>query len=140
MQDASTVLMGATQSSYKTVENHKGDIEAGIAVRLKSDDTLSVILADGSLSGVSLGKDLSNTGYCPIVRKGTRVPILLTAAFEPVIGAQVFISDTTGKAGASGAGFTGTNAFYSSLKLNARKEDGSTVANGVAYIDLAGGL
>lgn len=140
MQDASKVVMGATQSTAKEATCYKGDVEAGLVVRQKSDNTLSLAKADGGILGVSLGKDLSNAGYTSIVRKGLAVPVLLTAAFTPVVGAVVNISDTTGKAGAAGAGFTAVNAIYASGALTAIKEDGSSVANGAAFIDMTGGL
>jgi hypothetical protein len=107
---------------------------------LKSDDTVSVAAADGLPLGVSLGKSLSETGRTAICRRGERVPVLLTAAFTPVIGAQVHISDTTGKAVAAGAGATGMNAVYVSGVLTAVKEDGTEVASGAALIDMPGGL
>lgn len=138
--DATKIPMGATQSSFKHVDNRLGSIEAGLIVRLKSDDTISIAAADGLPLGVSLGKSLSDTDRTAIVTAGSRVPILLTASFSPVKGAQVHISDTTGKAIASGAGATGMNAVYSSTKLIAVKEDGTEVADGVAYIEMPGGL
>lgn len=140
MHDANQVLMGATQSSLKNVDNYKGSIAAGTIVRLKSDGTISVASADGLPLGVSLGKDLSNVGRTAVCRKGVRVPVRLTAAFTPTIGAQVHFSDTTGLAIASGAGATGMNAVYSSGPLDAVLEDGSIVTDGCAYIDFPGGL
>lgn len=141
--DANKVLMGTTQSSYKVVTNHNGSIEAGKIVRLKSDDTISLAAADGSPLGVSLGKDLSDIGRTAIVRKGTRVPLLLTAAFNPTVGAQVHISDTTGVGIASGAGATGMNAVYASGRLTGGGIDETTglaTDLGVALIDFPGGL
>ena len=138
--DASKVQMGTTLSNIREVSNKKGTIAAGLAVRLKSDDTISVALADGSPMGISLGKDLSNTGETAIARKGIQVPILLTNGFTPTKGAQVNISDTTGKAIASGAGATAVNAFYSSGALSAVDEAGSAIADGAALIDFPGGL
>lgn len=137
---ATKVQMGMTQSSFKNIDNRAGSIAAGLAVRLKSDDTISVASADGSLLGISCGRSQSDTARTAIVRKGTRVPIQLTAAFQPVIGAQVNISDTTGKAGTAGAGFTGVNAVYVSAELTAIDEDGVETAAVVALIDFPGGL
>lgn len=134
------VLMGMTRSSFRHAEPRKGSIAAGLIVRLKSDDTISVAKADGQALGLSLGKDLSNIGYTSIVKSGTAVPIQLTAAFTPTIGAQVHISDTTGAAIASGAGATGMNAVYVSGPLTRINEDGTETAAGVALIDMAGGL
>lgn len=144
MHNPNEALLGSTKNSYKEVSNHKGIITAGYAVRLKSDDTLSVALADGNLLGISLGKDLSDIGFTAICRKGVGVPVVLTDAFNPVIGAVVYISDTTGKAIASGAGATAVNAVYASERIGGSgvaggiQEDGTTI--GVAYIDFPGGL
>lgn len=138
--DASKVVMGNVTNTFKNIDNRSGSIEAGLIVRLKSDDTISIASADGSPLGISCGKDLSDTARTAIVRKGSRVPVLLTAAFSPTIGAQVHISDTTGKAIASGAGATGMNATYVSGALTAITEDGTEVASGVALIDMPGGL
>lgn len=138
--DASKVYMGSTQSNIKEVDNKKGVIAAGLAVRLKSDDTISVAAADGNLLGISLGKDLSDISRTSIARKGVDVPILLTNGFTPVIGAQVNISDTTGKAGTAGAGFTAVNAIYKSAVLSAVDEAGAAIADGAAKIDFIGGL
>lgn len=138
--DASKIKMGSTLSSDRTVDNRKGEIAAGLAVRSKSDGSISIAAADGSLMGISLGKDLSGSKHTAICRRGLDVPVLLTASFTPVIGAQVHISDTTGKAGAAGAGFTGVNAVYTSTAKDAILEDGSTVTAGAAYIDMQGGL
>lgn len=139
--DASKVQMGATVSNIREVSNHVGTIAAGLAVRLKSDDTISTALADGSLMGISLGKDQSNTGHTAICRKGIAVPVLLTNGFTPTKGAQVAISDTTGKAKAyTGSGDSYVNAFYSSGALSAVDEAGDAIADGAALIDFPGGL
>lgn len=138
MHDATKVLLGSTQSSFKTIDNRAGVIPAGKIVRLKSDDTISIAAADGQALGISAGRSLSNTDRTAVVRRGSRVPVLLTSAFTPVIGAQVFIDDTTGIAKASGSGVTGVNAVYSSSTLTGVDEDGNT-AN-VALIDFPGGL
>lgn len=140
MHDPNKVLMGTTQSSYKVVTSHKGAIAAGAIVRQKSDGTISLAAADGNPLGISLGKDLSNTDFTAVCRQGLRVPVRLTASFNPTVGAQVHISDTTGLAIASGAGATGMNATYVTGRLSGGgiAEDGTTV--GVALIDFGGGL
>ena len=138
--NATKVLMGMTRSSFRHADPRAGNIEAGKIVRLKSDGTISLLAADGLPLGISLGKDLSGAGHTSIVRSGLEVPVLLTAAFNPTIGAQVYISDTTGLAAASGAGATGMNAVYKSQALTAIKEDGTEVASAVALIDMQGGL
>lgn len=137
--DPTRIQLGTTQSNIKDVDNRVGAVDAGKIVRLKSDGTLSLAAADGSPLGISLGKDLSNTNKTAVARTGLRVPILLTAAFTPAIGAQVHVSDTTGLAIASGAGATGLNATYVTGIMTGVKEDGVTEAN-VALIDFPGGL
>lgn len=136
--DASKVLLGSSRSSFRVVDNKVGSIAAGLAVRQKSDGTISTALADGSLLGISFGKDLSNAGRTNICRAGLQVPVLLASAFTPTLGDQVHIDDTTGEAAASGTGKTGVNAVYASAVLTGVKEDGTT-AN-VALIDFQGGL
>lgn len=137
--DANQVLMGATQSTFKNVDNHAGNLAAGLIVSLKSDDTITTTVADGAQIGVSLGKDLSGTdAFTPIVRKGTKVPVLLQSnAVNPVIGAQVYVHATSGKADSSG---TALNATYASGELDALLEDGTKVVDGCALIDFPGGL
>lgn len=138
MHDSTKVLLGSTISTVREVDNRKGVIAAGTIVRLKSDDTISVASADGSPLGISVGRSLSDTSRTAIARKGLGVPVLLTAAFTPTIGAQVNISDTTGKAIAAGAGATAMNATYASTTMVGVDEDGSSVD--VALIDFPGGL
>lgn len=136
--DASKVLMGATANSFKVVTNAKGEIAAGLAVRQKSDGTISKAKADGELLGISLGKDLSNTDFTAIVRQGLQVPVLVQSGSTPVLGAQVGIDDTTGEAADIDTGVTGVNAVYSKVGLTGVKEDGTTAT--VALIDFQGGL
>lgn len=136
--DPTKVLMGSTQSSFRTVDSKKGTVAAGLIVRLKDDDTLSTASADGAPLGISLGGDLSDIGRTAIVRRGTMVPVHLTDAFTPVIGAQVHISNTTGRAMASGGTATGMNAKYRSGVLDGVLADGSVIR--VALIDFEGGL
>lgn len=138
--DATKVLMGASRSNIKEVDNRAGSIAAGLIVRLKSDNTISIASADGLPLGISLGRSLSDTSRTAICRKGLSVPVVLTNGFTPTIGAQVNISDTTGKAIASGAGATAMNAVYASSTLTGIDEDGSALADGCALIDMPGGL
>ncbi len=136
--DTNQVLMGSTNSSFKTVNPVAGPIAAGLAVVLASDNSTSTTLASGGLIGVSLGKDLSNTNLVPVVRRGTGIPILLQSnAVNPVIGAPVYLHATSGKADSSG---TLVNATYASGELDAVLEDGSIVTDGCALIDFPGGL
>jgi len=138
------IQLGTTQSSFRTIDNVPGTIAAGKVVHAKSDGTYTVAIADGAAIGVSVGKDLSDIARTAVCRRGTGVPILLTAAFDPTIGTQVNISDTTGLAIAAGAGATGVNAVYASGRQggtgvnNGIDEDGNAV--GVALIDFPGGL
>lgn len=138
--DATKVQMGTTRSSSREVDNRAGSIAAGLIVRLKSDNTISIAAADGNALGISLGKDLSDITRTAVCRKGLGVPVQLTAAFSPAVGAQVNISDTTGKAIAAGAGATGVNAVYVSGALTMVAEDGTETASSVALIDMPGGL
>lgn len=138
MHDSGKVLMGSAVSSAREVVNHVGTIEAGLVVRLKSDDTISVALADGHAIGISMGKELSDIGRTAIARKGLGIPVKLASGFTPAVGAQVSISDTTGEAMAAGTGATAVNAVYASAKLVGIGED--TLSKDVALIDFPGGL
>lgn len=142
-QNTSQVAMGSTGSSVKEVTNHIGERAAGLVLRLKSDDTLSITKADGNLLGVSLGKSLSDTARTAVCRKGLRVPVQLKAGFDPDIGAVVSVDDATGLAAGDGTR-TAVNAHYVTGRIGGtgvnggQQEDGTTV--GVAMIDFPGGL
>lgn len=138
MHDATKILMGQTGSSVKEVENRAGVKEAGLGIRLKSDDTLSTTLADGALIGISLGKSLSNTDRTAIVRRGLRVPVKLASGYEPEIGEQLGIDDVTGEADEVGAGVTACNGVFASEILTGVAEDGTEVD--CALVDFPGGL
>lgn len=138
--DATKVQLGTGDSNIKEVDNRPGEIAAGLAVSLKSDGSLSLAIADGARIGVSMGKSLSGLARTSVAREGHRIPIKLTASFTPTVGAVVHISDTTGKAGTAGAGFTASKAIYVSGKLTGVEEDGTIFADGVARIDFPGGL
>lgn len=133
--DPTKVVMGASLSSFKTVDNHSGEVAAGKVVVLTSGDALSTTLSAGSILGVSMGKSLSDTARTAIVRRGLKVPVLLGDGFTPSIGAQVQFHATDGTAVASG---TAVNAIFASSTLTGMLEDGTT-AN-VALIDFQGGL
>ncbi len=139
-QNANIVQLGTVQSNVKTVHNRIGSIEAGKGVRLKSDGTVSTSKADGALLGISLGVDQSYTDKMAYVSKGARVPVLLTAGFTPVVGAVVYLSDTTGMAKASATDSTACAAVYSKLLSDgAIVEDGSSTVT-AALVDFVGGL
>lgn len=140
MHSASTVYMGVTKSNIIESDNWAGDpatFLAGLCVHLDDDNDLSLAAADGAKLGISLGKSLSDHKRTSVVRRGLRVPILLTNGFTPTIGAQVQISTTTGKAVSSG---TAVNAVYVSSTLTAYDENGDAIADGCALIDFPGGL
>lgn len=134
---SSKVYLGSTKSSYKEIDNRLGVVGAGLAVYLHSNESIDTTAASGGLLGISAGKSLSDTSRTAIVRKGLLVPILLTNGLTPVIGAQVQISTTTGKAVTSG---TAVNAVYRSAVLSCVDEAGDAVADGCALIDYQGGL
>lgn len=84
MQDATKRLLGATGESGKESQSFNDDptvFLVGLAVRRKSDNTLSLSSADGQLIGVSLGKDLSDAKRTVVCRTGLRVPMRVTDAF-----------------------------------------------------------
>lgn len=138
MHNPSEVLMGAGRSNIRDVSNIKGIVEAGLVVRLKSDNTPSLAKADGNILGLSIGRDLSATDFTAVARKGLEFPIKLAEGFTPVIGAAVHVSDTTGMAGPSGVGYTAVNATYRTAKLVGIGED--KLNKDVALIDFPGGL
>ena len=140
MHSATTVYMGSHASNIMESFNKSADpatFKAGMCGHLKSDDTVSLALADGSKIGISLGRSLSDTKRTTFVCRGTKVPVLLANGFTPTIGAQVQISTTTGLAVASG---TAVNAYYRTSTLTAYDEDGVVIADGAALIDFPGGL
>lgn len=136
--------MGATGSSFKTVDNVPGTLVAGTLVHSKSDGTYTNAAADGVATGISLGRDLSDIARSAICRRGTQVPLKLTSGFNPTVGAQVTIDDVTGLGKAAGSGVTGYNAIFATGRVggsganNGIDEDGNAV--GVALIDFPGGL
>jgi hypothetical protein len=142
MHDSSKIQMGTTGSNLGESFSKLGSIAAGLVVRQKSDGTITLAKSDGSALGVSLGKDLSNTGFTAIKSSGLKVPVKLASGFTtPAKGGQVAISDTTGEAVAyTGSGDSYVNAYYASGPLTRVDEDGTETANGAAYIDMPGGL
>jgi hypothetical protein len=137
MSHSSKVYLGNVQSSHKEIDNRAGVVGAGLAVYLHSNDGINTTASAGALLGVSVGKSQSDTSRTAICRKGLNVPILLDTGLTPVIGTQVQISTTTGKAVLSG---TAVNAVYKSAVLVCVDEAGDTVADGCALIDFQGGL
>lgn len=150
MHDATKVLLGTTQSSYREgiTSYAVADVAtfpAGTIVRLKNDGTLSVTKGDGEYLGVSLGKSLSDTSRIAVLKAGLKVPVLLTddsAEYAYVVlGASVYVDDVSGLANIVDDGNVTTtisSAIYVSGALDGINEAGSTVK--VALIDMVGGL
>lgn len=151
--NANHALMGGTGSSVKEVTNFQSvsgtPVEAGLACILESSGKISIDSSEGSLVGISLGKDLSDTGRTAVCRKGLRVPVKLKSGFNPTVGAAVAIEDDTGLARAyTGSGDRYVNAVFSSGRLGGSGETGGVAEGatgdtgtiGVAYIDFPGGL
>lgn len=139
--DVSKVMMGTTRSSFKVVDNVPGSIAAGLVVCAKSDGTYTTAAADGASVGVSLGISLSGHARTAVCREGMGVPVQVGSG-TPVKGAQVAVSDTTGKTvDYTGSGNRYINAVYATAKLTAGGIDESGgAAVDVAIIDFPGGL
>ncbi len=147
--NADHALMGATGSSIKEVTNYPTttSLEAGLVAHLKSDGKVTKAKADGNPVGVSLGKDLSDTGRTPVCRKGLKVPLKLKASFNPTVGAQVLIDDAEGYGTGDGSN-TAVNAVYATGRLGGSGQTGGIAEGattdsgtiGVALIDFPGGL
>jgi hypothetical protein len=151
--DTSKVLMGGTGSSHKEVTNYPSiagvAMEAGLACILESSGKVSLDTSEGALVGISLGKDLSDTGRTVVCRKGLRVPVKLKAGFNPTIGGVVAIEDDTGLARAyTGTGDRYVNAVFATGRIGGSGATGGiaegatseTGSVGVAFIDFPGGL
>ncbi len=138
--DATKQIMGSTRSSFKVVDNVPGTIDAGLVVHAKSDGTYTVASADGAAVGVSLGKSLSDSPRTAVCREGLGVPIQVGSG-TPVVGAQVAVSNTTGKTvNYTGSGDEYVNAVYVTAKLtNGGVTEAGTLVD-IAIIDFPGGL
>jgi hypothetical protein len=80
MHDTSKVQMGSVGMSGYNAVDYAADpasFPAGVAVRLKSDGTISLTKADGSWIGISRGRSLSSTKKLSIVTDGRLVPVLV---------------------------------------------------------------
>lgn len=138
--DTSKIQLGAVYSNDRLVDSKVGTVEAGLAVVLESDDTLSSDTSEGAYVGVSLGRDQSNTNKTSFAKRGAGIPLLLKDGFDPTVGDPVAIEDDTGLAKAyTGTGDQYINAVWASVRKTAIKEDGTTHARGVALIDMVGG-
>ncbi len=153
MHDATKVLMGSTQSSYREGASSYQvsdvtDFPAGTVVRLNSSGSLSVTKSDGSYLGISLGVDLSDAGKIVVLKAGLRVPVLLTDQDPPdgdydyvEMGKPLWVDDVTGLSNIvddGGVTTTVSAAIYVTGALTGINEDGDEVA--VALVDMPGGL
>ncbi len=80
MHDATKCVMGSPQWAGYDANEYDQDptsLPAGLALRQKSDGSLTTVLADGAWVGVGLGKSLSNHKKTSVVRTGLKVPVLL---------------------------------------------------------------
>src|SRR5215213_4622452 len=80
MHSASKCLMGSPAFSGSEANEFDADpasFPAGVACRLKSDGTVSLLSADGGFLGISLGRSLSSTKRLSVLRSGLKVPVLL---------------------------------------------------------------
>lgn len=142
--DAGKVLMGSKESSGGEITNYPSlggaVVEAGCATILEASGSVSKDTSEGSLVGISLGKDLAHTERTAVARKGLRVPLKLKSGFTPAVGARVAIEDDTGlgMAYTNGTGHRYVNAVYASGKIAGIGEDG--LSKDVALIDFPGGL
>ncbi len=141
--DATKVLLGTVKTSSREITEKVGSpvtFPAGTAVRIKSDDTVSVTKADGGWLGVSLGKGLSDsTKTVAIARDGLGVPVLL----EPAPARQVVTitsyanlvaaGDDTLKIGATTFTFKGSASTEG--EVAAVTNNNTTAANLVAKIN-----
>ena len=138
--NASKVLLGSTKSSFRVVDNVPGTIEAGLVVCRDDDGTYDVTSASGASIGVSLGSGLAGNARTAVCREGLEVPIQVGTG-TPVVGAQVAVSNTTGKTvDYTGSGDRYVNANFTTAKITngGIKEDGTLCD--IAFIDFAGGL
>lgn len=137
--DATKCLLGTTGSSDRHVTVEPADpatFLAGLAVRRKSDEGLSLSSSDGQLIGVSLGISQSDTTKTAVCRAGNYVPLRIDDVELPVVGEAVTVSNSTGMGSASG---TATGAKYVSGAISGI--DPITGAEvDVALIDMVGGL
>lgn len=127
--DPSKVLMGYRASNVEVV-NYPGVIEAGLVVRFLADGTVGASTTSDPaepLAGISLGKDLSDTGRTAVAinEKGGEVAIKLASGFTPVVNSVVYVDPATGVAVAQdGPSYPTINAVYVSGKLTGIGEDG----------------
>lgn len=143
MHDATKVLMGNVLTSSKEITEHVGSpatFKAGLAIRKKSDDTLSVTKADGQWLGISLGKGLSDSlKTTAIARDGLKIPVLLeyTPARQVVTITSyanlIATSNDTLKIGATTFTFKGSPSTES--EVGAVTDNATTAANLVTKIN-----
>ncbi len=92
MHDATKVMLGTPGSSDIQVDDWDADpasFPAGVACRLKSDGTISLLKSDGALLGVSMGKSLSNHLKLSIARAGNRVAMRILGGLQAAGNATI---------------------------------------------------
>lgn len=142
------VKMGALKSSFKLVKSYKTDtgevIDAGKFVFLKNDGTVTLTKGSNLALGVSLGKDMSNTGMISVVLEGIDVPVLVKSGATLAIGGQLAIETDTGLAVATGGAGTDYNGSYTSAKLASKgiAEDATSDVGtlDVVLVNIIGGV
>jgi hypothetical protein len=141
--DASKVYLGTVKTSSREITEHVGSpvtFKAGLAIRQKSDDTLSLTKTDGQWLGVSIGKGLSDSlKTVAIARDGLKVPVLLeaTPARQVVTITSyanlIATSDDTLKIGATTFTFKGSASLES--EVGAVTSNSQTATNLAAKIN-----
>lgn len=141
--DATKVLLGSVKTSSREITEHLGSpvtFKAGLAIRQKSDDALSVTKSDGQWLGISLGKGLSDSlKTTSIVRDGLKVPVLLESApARQVVTISSYANlvatgDDTLKIGATT--FTFKASASTEAQVTAATNNDTTAANLVAKIN-----
>ncbi len=104
------------------------------------DDTKVIITAkSNTTSGDTIGLVYTdNDSNIGLTVSGATLTDSDDSADYVVIGANVYFSDTTGKADDPNSGATISNAIYVSAPMTGIAEDGTEVA--AVMIDMAGGL
>jgi hypothetical protein len=132
--------MGASLSpaSECSVESLPGSLAAGLAFRKNTTTGALQVAAAGAgpVLGISMGRSLGKNGQFSGCYAAPKVALQLTGSYTPSVGAQVTVSDTTGKGASSG---TAINAVYEKILVGGgvSEVDGSAVD--VAIINMIGG-
>lgn len=138
MHDPNVVVLGTGQSSAKEVVNFNADpatFLAGLAVRMKSDGTLSTAKADGGFFGISMGRSLSNIKRTSVCRDGLRLPILLESA--PARGVVTITSYANLVATSNDTLKVGATTFTFKASPSTESEVGAVTSNNQTATNLA---